>query len=73
MRRRLGAGGENVSSMRVGQVCGGGHPDVDRVAVVGWPAEKWRESSQRSWFSGQGASTTEEDLIRYGRGQLFGV
>jgi len=62
-------GGENVSSIEVEQTIYR-HPAVLEVAVVGVPHEKWGESPKAFVTCKEGASTTEEEIIEFCRGEL---
>jgi acyl-CoA synthetase (AMP-forming)/AMP-acid ligase II len=65
------SGGENVSSMRVEAVAIQ-HPDVDRVAVIGLPDERWGEVVTAVVVSRPGSEPDEPGLIRFCRERLAG-
>jgi len=64
-------GGENVSSLRVEAVLAQ-HPDVAKTAVVGLPHARWGEAVTAVVVLRDGASATEEDLIKHCRATLAG-
>ena len=57
-------GGENVSSIEVEDVLFS-HPAVAEVAVIGVPSEKWGETIKALVVLAEGATATEEELIRH--------
>ncbi len=63
------SGGENVSSIEVEDALFS-HPDVNEVAVIGVPNEKWGETVKALVVLAPGASATEADLIAYCRERL---
>ncbi len=63
------SGGENVSSVEVEDVLFS-HPDVNEVAVIGVPHEKWGETVKALVVVGAGSAVTEQDLIDYCRDKL---
>lgn len=64
-------GGENVSSVRVESVLLG-HPQVEKVAVVGLPDEKWGEIVTAVVVPAAGAVVDEAELIDWARERLAG-
>jgi acyl-CoA synthetase (AMP-forming)/AMP-acid ligase II len=50
----------------------GAHPDVDRVAVIGLPSEKWGEMVTAIVIARPGAVLTEQDLMAAARHRLAG-
>ena len=63
------SGGENVSSIEVEDALFS-HPDVNEVAVIGVPHEKWGETVKALVVLVEGASATEEELIEFCRQRL---
>lgn len=63
------SGGENVSSIEVEDVVFS-HPDVNEVAVIGVPHEKWGETVKALVVVSEGSSATERDIIDYCRERL---
>ncbi len=63
------SGGENVSSIEV-EDCVFSHPDVTEVAVIGVPHEKWGETVKALVVLGEGATSTEQDIIDYCREKM---
>ena len=63
------SGGENVSSIEVEDVLFS-HPEVDEVAVIGVPDEKWGETVKALVVLSEGSTATERDLIDYCRDRL---
>ena len=63
------SGGENVSSIEVEDVLFS-HPDVDEVAVIGVPDEKWGETVKALVVLSPGSDATEADLISFCRDRL---
>ena len=57
-------GGENVSSIEVEDVLFS-HPDVDEVAVIGVPSEKWGETIKALVVVRAGSAVTEAELIAW--------
>ncbi|GAB4007271.1 AMP-binding protein [Nocardioides ultimimeridianus] len=57
-------GGENVSSIEVEDVIFG-HPDVNEVAVIGIPDDKWGETIKALVVVAPGSTLTEADVIDY--------
>ena len=64
-------GGENVSSIEVEDVIFS-HPDVDEVAVIGVPDEKWGETIKALVVTRPGAEVSEQDLIALSKKKLAG-
>jgi fatty-acyl-CoA synthase len=62
-------GGLNVYSMEVESVLSR-HPDVAEVIVVGAPDPRWGEEVVAIIVRKQGASLTEESLIKYAKAEL---
>ncbi|MCX2725355.1 acyl-CoA synthetase [Roseibium salinum] len=65
------SGGENISSIEVEEVLYK-HPDVQAVAVVARPDEKWGETPCAFVELKAGSSVTEADLIAFCRERLAG-
>jgi acyl-CoA synthetase (AMP-forming)/AMP-acid ligase II len=65
------SGGENVSSLRVESVVIQ-HPDVDRVAVIGVPDERWGEMVTAVAIPRPGAEPDEQTVIAFCRERLAG-
>ncbi len=63
------SGGENVSSIEVEDVVFS-HPDVNEVAVIGVPHEKWGETVKALVVVDANADLTEEGLIDYCRERM---
>jgi acyl-CoA synthetase (AMP-forming)/AMP-acid ligase II len=64
-------GGENVSSLRVEAVLAQ-HPDVAKAAVIGLPHPHWSEAVTAVVVLRNGATASEEDLIKHCRASLAG-
>ncbi|HAS12268.1 MAG TPA: hypothetical protein DCS55_17425 [Acidimicrobiaceae bacterium] len=64
-------GGENVYSSEVEDAIGS-HPDVDQVAVIGIPSEKWGEAVHAIVVRVEGSSVEAEELIAPAREQIAG-
>jgi acyl-CoA synthetase (AMP-forming)/AMP-acid ligase II len=64
-------GGENVSSLRVEAVLAQ-HPDVAKTAVIGLPHARWGEAVTAVVVRRDGASPTEDELIKHCRANLAG-
>jgi fatty-acyl-CoA synthase len=64
-------GGENVSSIEVEDVLFS-HPAVAEVAVIGVPSEKWGETIKALVVLADGATATEEELIRHCKDRAAG-
>ncbi len=65
------SGGENVSSIEVEDAIFG-HPDVEEVAVIGVPDEKWGEMVMALVVTTAGSTLTGPDLIAYTKTKLAG-
>ena len=63
------SGGENVSSIEVEDVLFS-HPDVEEVAVIGVPHDKWGETVKALVVLAEGATATEADLIAHCRDRM---
>ncbi len=63
------SGGENVSSIEVEDVLFS-HPDVNEVAVIGVPHEKWGETVKALVVVSEGSEVSEQDLIDFCRDQM---
>lgn len=63
------SGGENIYPIEVEQAMVR-HPDVNEVAVVGRPDEKWGETVVAVVVRAEGSSLTAEDLIDWTRQQI---
>jgi fatty-acyl-CoA synthase len=63
------SGGENISSVEVEGVLLR-HPEVQEVAIVGLPHEKWGETPHAFVVLRDGRSATEEDVIAFARERL---
>ncbi|MGN6160188.1 MAG: AMP-binding enzyme, partial [Marmoricola sp.] len=64
-------GGENVSSIEVEDVIFS-HPDVNEVAVIGVPSEKWGETIKALVVKAEGSALTEEELIAFCKSKVAG-
>ncbi|GAC1385840.1 MAG: AMP-binding protein [Marmoricola sp.] len=64
-------GGENVSSIEVEDVIFS-HPDVNEVAVIGVPSDKWGETIKALVVRAQGSTLTEDELIAYCKTKVAG-
>lgn len=64
-------GGENVSSIEVEDVIFS-HPDVEEVAVIGVPDEKWGETIKALVVRTSGSELSEEELINYCKTKVAG-
>ncbi len=64
-------GGENVYSAEVESALST-HPDVEQVAVIGIPSEKWGEAVHAIIVPVEGSSPTEEELIAHARERIAG-
>jgi acyl-CoA synthetase (AMP-forming)/AMP-acid ligase II len=62
-------GGENVSSIEVEDAIFS-HPDVNEVAVIGIPDEKWGETIKALVVKAPGSALTEHELIDYVKSKL---
>ena len=62
------SGGENISSVEVeGALLR--HPDVQEVAIVGMPDERWGEAPHAFVVLKAGTTATETELRNYARDQ----
>ncbi|HSP04268.1 MAG TPA: long-chain-fatty-acid--CoA ligase [Acidimicrobiales bacterium] len=64
-------GGENVYSSEVEDAIGS-HPEVDQVAVIGIPSEKWGEAVHAIVVRVEGSSVEAEELIAHARKHIAG-
>ncbi|MGN6252898.1 MAG: AMP-binding protein [Marmoricola sp.] len=62
-------GGENVSSIEVEDAIFS-HPDVNEVAVIGVPDEKWGETIKALVVKAPESSLTEQELIDFVKGKV---
>ena len=65
------SGGENVSSIEVEDAVFS-HPDVNEVAVIGVPDEKWGELVMALVVKSPTSTLTEDELIAYVKTKLAG-
>ncbi len=65
------SGGENVSSIEVEDAIFS-HPEIDEVAVIGVPDEKWGELVMALVVISAGSALSEADVIAYTRTKLAG-
>jgi len=65
------SGGENVSSIEVEDAVFN-HPDVNEVAVIGVPDEKWGEMVMALVVKNPSSTLTEDELIAYVKTKLAG-
>lgn len=65
------SGGENVSSIEVEDAVFS-HPDVNEVAVIGVPDERWGELVMALVVKAPDSSLTEDELIAYTKTKLAG-
>jgi len=65
------SGGENVSSIEVEDAVFG-HPEVNEVAVIGVPDEKWGELVMALVVKSPESTLTEDELIAYVKTKLAG-
>jgi fatty-acyl-CoA synthase len=65
------SGGENVSSIEVEDAIFS-HPDVNEVAVIGVPDEKWGELVLALVVKSADSALTEDELIAYSKTKLAG-
>jgi fatty-acyl-CoA synthase len=63
------SGGENISSVEVEDALYD-HPDIEQVAVIGVPHEKWGETPKAIVVPAAGADLTEEGIIEFARDNL---
>jgi long-chain acyl-CoA synthetase len=64
-------GGENVYSSEVENALAS-HPDVEQVAVIGIPSERWGEAVHAIVVPREGASPSEEELLEHARQWIAG-
>lgn len=64
-------GGENVYSVEVEAVISG-HPDVERVAVIAVPSDRWGEEVKAVIIPKPGSAPKSEDIIAFARASLAG-
>ncbi|MEO7398013.1 MAG: AMP-binding protein [Ilumatobacteraceae bacterium] len=65
------SGGENVSSIEVEDAVFS-HPEIDEVAVIGVPDERWGELVLALVVRAPGSTVTEADVIAYTKTRLAG-
>ncbi len=65
------SGGENVSSIEVEDAIFS-HPEIDEVAVIGVPDERWGEAVMALIVVSPGSVLTEADVIAYTKTKLAG-
>ncbi len=65
------SGGENVSSIEVEDAIFS-HPEIDEVAVIGVPDERWGEAVMALIVVSPGSTLTEADVIAYTKTKLAG-
>ena len=65
------SGGENVYPAEVEDALPW-HPEVDEVAVIGVPDDKWGETPRAIVVRTPGSSLTADELIAFARGRLAG-
>lgn len=63
------SGGENISSIEV-EDCLFSHPDVDEVAVIGVPDDRWGETPKALVVRVDGSEVTSGELIEYCRTRM---
>jgi Acyl-CoA synthetases (AMP-forming)/AMP-acid ligases II len=63
------SGGENISSVEVANTLYG-HPDIERVAVIGIPHEDWGETPKAIVVTADGADLSEGRVIEFARDNL---
>lgn len=63
------SGGENVSSIEVEDAVFS-HPDVEEVAVIGVPHERWGETVKALVVLSEGSTATEKDIIDHCRSKI---
>jgi len=63
------SGGENISSVDVENALYD-HPDIQRVAVIGVPHEKWGETPKAIVVPAAGADLSEDGVIEFARDNL---
>ncbi len=65
------SGGENIYPVEVEEVLSQ-HPDVDEVAVIGVPDERWGETVKALVVRAPGSIVDAEELVVFARGKLAG-
>lgn len=65
------SGGENVYSAEVERVVSE-HPNVQQVAIIGLPDERWGEAVSAVVILKSGATLSEEELVQFCRPRLAG-
>ena len=65
------SGGENVSSIEVEDAVFS-HPEINEVAVIGVPDERWGEMVMALVVTAAGSALTEADVIAYTKTKLAG-
>ena len=65
------SGGENVSSIEVEDAVFS-HPEINEVAVIGVPDERWGELVMALVVTAAGSALTEADVIAYAKTKLAG-
>jgi long-chain acyl-CoA synthetase len=65
------SGGENIYSVEVESVLTD-HPDVERVAVIGIPSDKWGEEVKAVVIPRSGATPDATSIIAFARSRLAG-
>ena len=63
------SGGENIYPAEVENALMS-HPDLDDVAVIGVPSEKWGETVKAIVVIREGTNPTESDIINYCRSRI---
>lgn len=71
LKDMIRSGGENIFSVEVEAVLAE-HPDVDQVAVIGVPHQRWDEAVCAVVVPAPGARPTLEELQRHCRGRIAG-
>jgi long-chain acyl-CoA synthetase len=65
------SGGENVYPVEVEEVLSQ-HPDVDEVAVIGMPDERWGELVTALIVPREGTTPSRDELVEFARSRLAG-
>jgi acyl-CoA synthetase (AMP-forming)/AMP-acid ligase II len=63
------SGGENIYPAEVENALMS-HPDIDDVAVIGVPSEKWGETVKAIVVVRAGSDPSESDIITYARSKI---